>query len=539
MLVCVAVLILLAALLDWARPTAPGACAGVAGDCLTIDVARVLTDTATHPVGINVDYLMDDDHNRQAPRSTQAALAEMGVRYLRYPGGEKSDSYLWSIPPFDRSAPSLSRIGPAEWPSGDPHLMEPNHRTFKIAPLSFDAFMAVAKRIGAQPILVVDFDSMYKPATAGGVAPTKQQLLHTATAWVRYANITKKYGVKYWEIGNESYRYSYNGGTTAAVYARDFVDFARAMKQVDPSIKIGANGSGRAWWRTILHTASQDIDFLVVHNYPVWPTTSYDVYRADRLPLTREVDTAVDAINRYAPPVDRARLTVAVTEVNARDPSPAGWVPRNNLGNAIVLFDIIGQLLQNPMVSFSLVWNTRWVHNNVDTTPELADALSPRNQLYATGRALAIWGQYMLDHMVYSSNTDMIRSYASYAPATRQLNIFLINRDYSAHTVTLDVQNYGVSARATTSVFTAAPQPLTGAGEEGNRGGADTGPPRDAIRARNRPDDQHPLWAQVGHAAALGGRPTVTLNPVSITVLSITPTVAPERGSRITRTAAG
>ena len=77
-------------------------------------------------------------------------------------------------------------------------------------------------------------------------------MLTNAVEWVRYANIKKKYGVKYWMIGNESWNNSeYNGSVSPAKYADDLEDFARAMKAVDSSIKIIANVLN--WRSTAIH----------------------------------------------------------------------------------------------------------------------------------------------------------------------------------------------------------------------------------------------------------------------------------------------
>jgi alpha-N-arabinofuranosidase len=86
------------------------------------------------------------------------------------------------------------------------------------------------------------------------------------------------FGVRYWEVGNEIFDKSEMGYTTAQRYARDFVTFARAMKEVDPGIQIGAVGlsdpKGRgdadaveAWNPTVVKLAGESLDFLVIHLY--------------------------------------------------------------------------------------------------------------------------------------------------------------------------------------------------------------------------------------------------------------------------------
>ncbi len=63
---------------------------------ITIYPDSVLNDVSNHPVGINVDYFMDNDKYLKPARRTADALKAMGVKYLRYPGGNKSDFYFFS-----------------------------------------------------------------------------------------------------------------------------------------------------------------------------------------------------------------------------------------------------------------------------------------------------------------------------------------------------------------------------------------------------------------------------------------------------------
>ncbi|HEX3649294.1 MAG TPA: hypothetical protein VHV49_12770, partial [Pseudonocardiaceae bacterium] len=93
-------------------------------------------------------------------------LSAAGVKALRYPGGSVSDVYDWQ----DNSVvPGTSFANPND---------------------NFDNFMKVAQSTGAQPVITVNYGS--------GTATE-------AAAWVKYANVTNNYGVKYWEIGNEVY----------------------------------------------------------------------------------------------------------------------------------------------------------------------------------------------------------------------------------------------------------------------------------------------------------------------------------------------
>jgi alpha-L-arabinofuranosidase len=83
---------------------------------------------------------------------------------MRYPGGSYADIYHWR----DHTAPG--------------GYVAPN--------TDFDTFMASVARVGAEPMIIANYGT--------GTA-------EEAADWVRYANVTKGYGAKYWTIGNENY----------------------------------------------------------------------------------------------------------------------------------------------------------------------------------------------------------------------------------------------------------------------------------------------------------------------------------------------
>jgi hypothetical protein len=95
---------------------------------------------------------------------------------------------------------------------------------------------------------------------------------------VTYANKTKNYGIKYWEIGNEQYSPTteadfHSSPNTGASYALNEPAFYSSMKAVDPSILIGVPiGLGNYNWLStytlpVLMGASYDA--VVWHNYPI------------------------------------------------------------------------------------------------------------------------------------------------------------------------------------------------------------------------------------------------------------------------------
>ncbi len=144
----------------------------------------VLNDIANHPVGINLDFLTDDDKYLKPERRLVDALKAMGVKYLRYPVGNKSDFYFFSKPPYDKSEPTLARTG--DGAVGDrAEMMKNNTTDFKYDVLDFDEFMSVCKEVGAEPVIVVAGDEYNVKYPEGIKWSTRDQLVKNALEWVR------------------------------------------------------------------------------------------------------------------------------------------------------------------------------------------------------------------------------------------------------------------------------------------------------------------------------------------------------------------
>ncbi|GIG23598.1 alpha-L-arabinofuranosidase [Cellulomonas chitinilytica] len=258
---------------------------------VTVDVRAGLATVPETGLGVN-DAIWDTELGSAA---TSALLKEPGVKMVRYPGGSYADIYHWK----DHTAPG--------------GYVAPN--------TDFDTYMASLKAAGAKPIVIANYGT-----------GTAQE----AADWVAYANRTKRYGVKYWEIGNENYGNGHYGSAWEAddhedlsptAYANGVVEYARAMKAVDPSIKVGAvlttpgnwpdgivaDGDSATWNETVLSIAGPSVDFVILHWYPggsVAQTLAAPQQATDITELTRA------QLTRFAGP--RAdRIQIAMTEVNA------------------------------------------------------------------------------------------------------------------------------------------------------------------------------------------------------------------------------
>lgn len=422
---------------------------------ISVDVSDIIRTIPANAVGINMNYLMDGTYiNSSTQSATTNTLKDMGMKFLRYPGGEKADNYLWAKSPYAHSAPSMALTGSCQFPSGDNRFVNSDFTTAKSVVLDFDEFVSVYKQVGAEPMIVCAYDAAYYSKSVGvplanpcGSKPTVNTLITNAKEWVKYANVTKRYNIKYWCIGNESWNLcDYNGCVAASKYATDIVTFAATMKSVDPTIKIIVNGRGAAWWQTLLESsAAKYIDYLGVSCYPIYNYAGgYDTYRTTTPNLLGEAQTAVNAINTYASPADKLRIKVISTEFNSID-FGNGWNNANDVGHALVAFEIMGQHLKNPQVDAALFWNTRWI-TNTTSGQSIYDALDKNSNMNASGLALSIWGNNLLPELINAASSgtgsNFIKVFSDYDNVTNKLNIFLINKDNISRTINLDISNY-------------------------------------------------------------------------------------------------
>lgn len=177
---------------------------------IIIDTRKPIRDIDPHFWGANFLFWIDDDKSF-ADGTLEVFLKDCGITMFRYPGGTVADNFHWQTA-------SLNCKGKFPYVDGD-------------GTTDFDEFMAICKRTGIEPSLVVNTESWFaKNDIEGGIKE--------ACAWVAYCK-KKGYKVKYWEIGNETY---WHPIISAKEYGKLVKRYSKAMKKIDPNILIGANG---------------------------------------------------------------------------------------------------------------------------------------------------------------------------------------------------------------------------------------------------------------------------------------------------------
>ncbi|NJO97665.1 MAG: hypothetical protein HC764_18085 [Pleurocapsa sp. CRU_1_2] len=248
----------------------------------------------------------------------------------------------------------------------------------------------------------------------------------------KYANIIQGYKIKHWEIGNENDLPNLHLNWTAEKYAETVVKFSRAMKQVDPSIKIGVNGmTGIKWWERVMPIVKDDVDFLVTHQYS--PIANYEQWNSNNWNYTNNVEIANQAIEKYNP-----NLKLNVTENSSFNP---GQSHANNVWKMLHNFEMLGNTLCFNRLEYLHFWISRWFSPNSYTND--TSAFNHNYKLMPMAYSLKIWGNYLKKQMVYSTKKlRNIRSWASYDREDNSLNLFLLNKGVKPHLVTIQLNNY-------------------------------------------------------------------------------------------------
>lgn len=220
-------------------------------------------------LGSQYDYFSTPMRERLNDANLLKSWKEMPVTMLRYPGGTWADHYLW-----DKPTSSYYAVGNADT------IIKP------------EQFLENCKAIGAEPIFEVNTSmlngegSYIQPGNLEDIRVGADR----AARWVSEINKRKKWNVKYWEIGNEVWIW-----LKPEQYAMVLVEYSKAMKQIDPTIKIIACGLSskvgpfkptwlkfpndpnwtcteivnepEAWNRVLLTNAAGSFDYIAPHIY--------------------------------------------------------------------------------------------------------------------------------------------------------------------------------------------------------------------------------------------------------------------------------
>ncbi|KAK0652569.1 family 51 glycoside hydrolase [Cercophora newfieldiana] len=270
-----------------------------------------------------------------------AAMKELKVPVVRYPGGNFVATYHW-----------MDGVGPRDQRPKRPELawlgVESNQ-------FGTDEFMKWCEVVGTEPYLCLNMGT---------------GTLDEALAWVEYCNSNQDthyanlrrqnghpepYNVKYWALGNEVYGSWQVCQSTKEDYAKKAYQWAKALKLLDPTLTLILCGeSGFSSWDSYVtrkciradfgpDKARSLIDMHSIHLY----TSSHDPVQNALAPLAAEraITMAVAAIdlarieNHVPPSVPRQKICFDEWNVwdMFRSPGEQGAEERYTLSDALAV----------------------------------------------------------------------------------------------------------------------------------------------------------------------------------------------------------
>ncbi|MBR7836372.1 cellulose binding domain-containing protein [Actinospica durhamensis] len=453
-----------------------GAAAGpaAAGTAVSVSVNAGQSVAVVPSTGIGINGSVYDSALTDA--AVPGLLSSAGVNVVRFPGGSESDAYNWKTNTDVLSGKTQS--------------------------VDFDQYASLLASSGAQGMVTVNYGSGDTIGASESPTETGAQL---AADWVKYANVTHNYDIKYWEIGNEVY----GNGTYGAdwetdnhcasgssptncgpsVYAANVKAYITAMKAVDPSISVGvvltapgnwpdgvtSGGSPQSWNQTVMTALAGQIGFADVHWYPQNPGNESDSsLLGDPSQIPSMVSTLRTELNEYA---GQQNIPIDITETNSVSSNPG----KQTVGivNALYLEQDYLTWLSNG------VSNVDWwqIHNGIVTggnnssslygTAAYGDYGVLSDASCATGTTTcepaadapfpAYYGLKLLGQFIHpgdtlvsaSSSQSLVQAYAVKG-TDGSLRVMLVNDDPSnSYTVNLGYSGFSPSS-ATPNVSTLA-----------------------------------------------------------------------------------
>lgn len=280
---------------------------------VSVDIDELIREVPPQAFGIHTSVYDNALHDSRLP----AQLEEAGIELLRYPGGGYSDNYHWSTHSM------------TAWADGS--------RGYLARGSDFGSYLGLVERTGTSLMITVNYGSNL---AGDGPGEPKEAAAWVAYAngdpdddtpigkdgsdndwrtvgyWATLRASEPKgdddgynflriahpdpIGVEYWEVGNEVFGNGYyagdddygfeldlhvpydgtsrggNANLSPTRYGEGVLDYAEAMKGVDPNIKVGAVLNtppadlfwGPDWNDDVLSKCGEVIDFGVVHWYP-------------------------------------------------------------------------------------------------------------------------------------------------------------------------------------------------------------------------------------------------------------------------------
>jgi alpha-N-arabinofuranosidase len=260
-----------------------------------------ITSEAKGNLWIGCVSLMDSNNIKGFRADVIESMKDWSPTFLRWPGGNFASAYHWMGGIGDRDK-RPSYLDPAWW------LWETND-------VGLHEFIDLCRIMDCEPVLTNNIGT-------GTVEET--------VSWLEYCNGDQntKYGklraengspesfnVKTWFVGNEQFGNWQVGHCDAETYGRQYLEYSRAMRKVDPNLLLLAVGVPTDlyghWNELVLKMAATEMEELSVHYYSIrtekreTPPTREELFSAklgSGHDVKRMLDETWDVVKKHSDP---------------------------------------------------------------------------------------------------------------------------------------------------------------------------------------------------------------------------------------------
>lgn len=195
-----------------------------------------------------------------------ALMRQLGIKLLRWPGGNFSGEYNWKdgLLPRDMRAPFQSYL----WLETQPHTWG-----FDFHEINTDDFLHLCEEIGAEPFITIN-PTWNTPQDSADWVEYCNGDVSTPYGALRAKNGREKpYNVKYWSLGNEFGYGHMEGANGPAEYAAAVRLHGEKMLSVTPDLRLCSSGPyPNAEWAEKSAAALGDVARVVsLHHYAAFP----------------------------------------------------------------------------------------------------------------------------------------------------------------------------------------------------------------------------------------------------------------------------
>ncbi len=194
------------------------------------DAARLeITATGKGSLHVGAVSLMPADNIEGFRAEVVAALKQMRFGVLRFPGGNFVSAYEWryAVGEIDKRPPIYDPV----W-----RAVQPND-------VGTDEFLTLCRLLGVDPYITVNAGFGDAWSARELVEYTNGGITTPMGKWRAANGHPKPYNVKLWGVGNEPWGDYQMGAMSLPQFEIKHNLFAKAMREVDPSIKLIAGGA--------------------------------------------------------------------------------------------------------------------------------------------------------------------------------------------------------------------------------------------------------------------------------------------------------